>query len=399
MLATLLVATVAVVTAVVLLTEDRYVAPAPPPAVAGVDAGGAAAVLGELAQALSRGDAEASAALAPGSDAAARDLLAALADNASRLGVAEVGLRFVDQVGVLEPDGSWTARVDLGWELRGQPSGPARSEVEVGLRQTGDQIEVTGFTGGRVPLWLRGPARVERAGDTLVVTAGQDPAPYTALAARALPQVRRVLPGLEGGLVVEVPGSSAELDAVLGVPEGTYRGVAAVTASVDGRTADSAPVHVFVNPEEVGRLRRTGAQVVMTHEAVHALTGAPTSRAPVWLVEGFADYVALRDVDLPLTTTAAQVLAQVRRDGAPDRLPGEAEFDVTAPHLGAAYEAAWLACRALVDLAGEQALLDVYSTAGRGTDVETALQEQAGVDLATLTGRWRQLLLDAAGTT
>lgn len=397
MLATLLVVTVAVVTAVVLLTEDRYVAPAPPPAVAGADAGGAAAVLGELAQALSRGDAEASAALAPDEDAAAQDLLAALADNASRLRVGDVGLRFVDQVGVLEQDGTWTARVDLGWELDGQP-GAARSEVEVGLHQTEDRVEVTGFTGGRVPLWLRGPARVERAGDTLVVTAGQDPAPYTALAARALPQVRRVLPGLEGGLVVEVPGSSAELDAVLGVPEGTYRGVAAVTASVDGRTADSSPVHVFVNPEELGRLRRTGAQVVMTHEAVHALTGAPTSRAPVWLVEGFADYVALRDVDLPLTTTAAQVLDQVRRDGAPDRLPGEAEFDVTAPHLGAAYEAAWLACRALVELAGEQALLDVYATAGGGTDVETALREQAGVDLATLTGRWRQLLLDAAGT-
>lgn len=398
MLATLLVVTVAVVTAVVLLTDDRYVAPAPPRAAAGVDAGGAAAVLGELAQALSRGDAEASAALAPGSNAAARDLLSALADNASRLRVGDVGLRFVDQVGVLQQDGTWTARADLTWSLRGQPSGPARTEVEVGLRQTADRVEVTGFTGGRVPLWLRGPARVERAGDTLVVTAGQDPAPYTALAARALPQVRRVLPALEGGLVVEVPGSSAELDAVLGVPEGTYRGVAAVTASVDGRTAESSPVHVFVNPEELGRLRRTGAQVVMTHEAVHALTGAPTSRAPVWLVEGFADYVALRDVDLPLTTTAAQVLDQVRRDGAPARLPGEAEFDVTAPHLGAAYEAAWLACRALVELAGEQALIDVYDTAGGGIDVETALRQEAGVDLASLTDRWRQLLLDAAGT-
>lgn len=396
MLATLLVATVAVVTAVVLLSEDRYVAPAPPPAVVGVDAGGAAAVLAELAQALSRGDAEASAALAPSGDAAAQDLLAALADNASRLRVGEVGLRFVDQVGVLGPGGTWTARADLTWVLRGQPAGPARTEVEVGLRQSGDRVEVTGFTGGRVPLWLRGPARVERAGDTLVVTAGQDPTPYTALATRALPQVRRLLPDLVGGLVVEVPGSSAELDAVLGVPEGTYRGVAAVTASVDGRTEESSPTHVFVNPEELGRLRRTGAQVVMTHEAVHALTGAPTSRAPVWLVEGFADYVALRDVDLPLATTAAQVLEQVRREGAPDRLPGEAEFDVTAPHLGAAYEAAWLACRALVELAGEQALLDVYATASQGTDVETALRQQAGVDLATLTDRWRTLLLDAA---
>lgn len=397
MLATLLVATVAVVTAVVLLTEDRYVAPTPSPVVAGPDAGAAAEALAQLAQALSRGDVEAGAALAPEDDPTARDLLSALAGNASRLRVTGVGLRFVDQVGVLQPDGSWTARADLTWALQGQPSGEARTEVEVGLRQDGGRVAVTGFTGGRVPLWLRGPARVERVGDTLVVTAGQDPAPYTALAARALPQVRRVLPELQGGLVVEVPGSSAELDAVLGVPDGTYRGVAAVTASVDGRTEETSPVHVFVNPEELGRLRRTGAQVVMTHEAVHALTGAPTSRAPVWLVEGFADYVALRDVDLPLSQTAAQVLAQVRRDGAPDRLPGEAEFDVTAPHLGAAYEAAWLACVALVELAGEEALLDVYASAGAGTDVRTALRRQAGVDLSTLTERWRARLQEASG--
>lgn len=394
----MLVVTAAVVTAVVLLTDDRYVAPPAPPAAMGVDAAGASATLSELAQALSRGDEEATVALAPGDDPAARDLLAALAENAAGLRVGGVALRFVDQVGVLREDGSWTARADLTWELRGQPSGPARTEVEVGLRQGEGRVAVTGFTGGRIPLWLRGPALVERAGDTLVVTAGQDPAPYTALATRALPQVRRVLPDLRGGLVVEVPGSSAELDAVLGVPEGTYRGVAAVTASVDGRTAETSPVHVFVNPEELGRLRRTGAQVVMTHEAVHALTGAPTSRAPVWLVEGFADYVALRDVDLPLSQTAAQVLAQVRREGAPDRLPGEAEFDVTAPHLGAAYEAGWLASRALAELAGEDALLEVYASAGAGTDIEAALQQEAGLDLATLTDRWRELLLDAAGS-
>lgn len=399
-LATLLVTTTAVVTAVVLLSDERYVAPAPPPAATGVDAGAAATALVGLAEALSRGDEPAAAALAPAGDGAAGDLLGALAGNAARLRVGEVTLRFVDQVGVLGQDGSWTARVDLAWELRGRPTGPARarSEVEVGLRQGEGSVAVTGFTGGRVPLWLRGPVQVERGAGTVVVTAGRDPAPYAAMAARALPQVRRVLPDVGGDLVVEVPDSSAELDAVLGVPEGTYRAVAAVTASVDGSTAESAPVHVFVNPQEFDRLRRTGAQVVMTHEAVHALTGAPTSRAPVWLVEGFADYVALRDVEVPLSRTAAQVLAQVRREGAPDRLPGEAEFDVTAPHLGAAYEAAWLACRALVELSSEEALLAVYDAAGAGTDVESALREETGVDLATLTDRWRQLLLDAAGS-
>ena len=37
----------------------------------------------------------------------------------------------------------------------------------------------------------------------------------------------------------------------------------------------------------------------MSHEAVHVATEAARSTMPLWLLEGFADYVALRDVDLP----------------------------------------------------------------------------------------------------
>ena len=69
-------------------------------------------------------------------------------------------------------------------------------------------------------------------------------------------------------------------------------------------------------------------QVVISHEATHLATDAPlTSGVPLWLLEGFADYVALHDVDLPITTTAGQIIQQVRTDGAPDHLPGPAEFD------------------------------------------------------------------------
>ena len=78
-------------------------------------------------------------------------------------------------------------------------------------------------------------------------------------------------------------------------------------------------MHVFVNPEVFGSLRRTGAQVVMSHEATHVAAGAWDSRTPLWLLEGFADYVALRDVDLPVESSAAQIIAEVRRDGPPRR--------------------------------------------------------------------------------
>src|SRR4029079_112572 len=113
-------------------------------------------------------------------------------------------------------------------------------------------------------------------------------------------------------------------------------------------TGDS-PVHVFVNPEVFDMLRPTGAQVVLSHEAAHVATDAARSTVPPWLLEGFADYVALRDVDLPVTTSAAQIIRQVRRDGVPDALPGAAEFDTATTHLGATYESAWLACVLLAE--------------------------------------------------
>jgi hypothetical protein len=207
--------------------------------------------------------------------------------------------------------------------------------------------------------------------------------------------VRGVLRGWRAGLVVEVPATAGDLARALGAGEAEYAGVAAVTASPDGSLTPGAPLHVFVNPEVLGTLEARGAQVVMSHEATHVATRAPLSTLPLWLLEGFADYVALRAVPLPLSTTAAQVIAQVREEGVPATLPGPTEFDPTASHLGAAYEAAWLACVVLADRGGEQALVDFYRAADRG-GVVTALRRAFGWSLGRLTEVWRARLRDVA---
>ena len=128
-----------------------------------------------------------------------------------------------------------------------------------------------------------------------------------------MPVVREVLPSWRTGLVVEVPSSVATLHEALASDPGTYTGIAAVTTTTDGSLAPDAPVHVFVNPVIFGQLRPTGSQVVMSHEAVHVATEAATNNTmPLWLLEGFADYVALLDVDLPVSTTAGQIIDRVR---------------------------------------------------------------------------------------
>ena len=55
-----------------------------------------------------------------------------------------------------------------------------------------------------------------------------------------------------------------------------------------------------------------------------------------------------------------QVVEQVRQDGLPRTLPGQAEFATGATHLGATYEAAWVACLVLAERGGEEALVDLY---------------------------------------
>jgi hypothetical protein len=220
---------------------------------------------------------------------------------------------------------------------------------------------------------------------------------YEQRARVAVADVRKVLPQWRSALVVEVPASSAALDAALDAPSGEYAGIAAVTSSTDGSTAPDAPIHVFVNPTVYDRLGVTGAQVVMSHEAVHVATAAPNSVIPQWLLEGFADYVALRDVDLPFSVTAGQIIDVVRRDGAPRDLPGAADFGGADTHLGAAYESAWLACVVLADRGGEEALVELYAALDDGADLAAELDARFGWTEQAFVAAWRQRLTDLAG--
>ncbi|WP_345524274.1 hypothetical protein [Nocardioides conyzicola] len=383
-----------------LTRDDTYVAPAPHAARASVEPTLAVTTLAELETAVRDGDRDAARELAPGDDADAGDRLAALVANAQALHVVDFSLRYVDDDGAPSSDGAWSAAVDATWRFRGFDTVSARAEISAQLVDDGDRVALTGFGGDdRVsPVWLSGPVEVRRTSSTLVLVAGSaaDADRYAARARAAVPVVRKVLPGWRRGLVVEVPASARALEQALGADPGDYDQIAAVTTSADGSTAPDAPVHVFANPEVFGSLRHTGAQVVMSHEATHVAAGAWDSRTPLWLLEGFADYVALRDVDLPVDRSAAQIIAAVRKSGPPRTLPDAAAFGTRTPKLGATYESAWLACRLIAQRYGEPALVAFYRAVDGGQPVGAALQAEAGVSVAQLTAQWRTLLAGLA---
>jgi hypothetical protein len=381
--------------------DDPYVARTPPQATASVRPAEATRTLARFQAAVRHQDVEAARALAPADDAATAELLAGIVRNAQAARVRGFTLRYIDDEGAITPAGDWTAAVDATWAFRGFDRVASRAEVEVHLEDDGGRVALTGIGGGdRVsPLWLSGPLQVRRTPRTLVLVDGTpaEAATYARRARTAVPVVRRVLPDWRRGLVVEVPASVDDLDRVLDADRGTYDQIAAVTTAPDGSQAPGTPVHVFVNPDVFDQLRATGAQVVMSHEATHVATGAYTSTVPLWLLEGFADYVALRDVPLPVSRSAAQIIAAVRRDGPPRALPDAGEFGTRTPHLGATYESAWLACRLLAQDGGQAGLVRFYRAVDGGTPLASALRSTFGMSVADFTRQWRGLLSDLAG--
>lgn len=314
--------------------------------------------------------------------------------NVEELGVDVEELRFLDEDPALTAglgDGEWAVVADLAWAVDGFDRAAAEAEVTVRLEQVDDSLRITGFGGGQrpLPLWLTGDLTVRRTEGVLV--AGTDAAAVERmdrLARRAATRVTDVL-GVDLPLVVEVPASGEELDRVLGAKDGEYAAIAAVTTFVGRDTGRRTPVHVFVNPDVMAGLGPHGSQVVMTHEATHLVTDAVRARSPLWLLEGYADHVALRDTALPLSRTAGQIAQQVRDDGVPAGLPGPAEFDAQVTHLGAVYESAWRAVEVLVAAAGEATVHELYRRTAAGESLDAALLALYGFGEEELTRRWQ----------
>ncbi|MEU7987850.1 hypothetical protein AB0B56_23550 [Streptosporangium canum] len=236
-----------------------------------------------------------------------------------------------------------------------------------------------GLTAGAGPLpqetrglWP-GAATVVRGEHSVVVGHRVPLADLRDLASRA-DRARRTVGRIWGPVrpVILFPATDAEAAALAGA--GSTGGLAAMA------TAD----RVIVLPSGYARLSAIGRDVVITHELTHVATGATRGgRVPMWLSEGFADYVGYRDAGIGVREAAAELAAEVRAGTLPARLPGAADFAPGAPRLAQAYEEAWLACRYIAERFGEKALVRLY-----GSDVGSAL----GLSPAELTAAWRDHL-------
>ncbi len=225
----------------------------------------------------------------------------------------------------------------------------------------------------------------------------------------AVPRVTAVWgAGWARRVVVEVPGSSAELAEIVGQKTDLSRIAAVATAELGGNRHSAGPVgdRVLVNPPNFATLGAIGRRVVLTHEVTHVATRAATgSGLPTWLVEGFADYVAYLHSGVPVRAAAAELAVDLLAGRRPAALPADAEFAGSNPALAQAYEKSWLACRLIAERVGAAGLVRFYRLAGgrAGNAAPAARQRQVrqafGVVLHSspeaFTAAWRGYLLAA----
>ncbi|KUL37793.1 hypothetical protein ADL22_20635 [Streptomyces sp. NRRL F-4489] len=338
------------------------------------------------------------------------------------------------------------AQVRLRYRLSGYDTAPVTSVQYLTLTERGGRWLVSADTDGAADgktgtrqLWDQGPVRLVRARYGLVLGGAADPDRLRDLARRvdaAVPAVSAVWKGAWARkVVVEAPDTVERMAQLMGGDDpSAYGGIAAVTTGEAGAGAAAPADRVIVNPDAYEELNDLGRTVVLTHETTHVATRAVTTPAtPLWLSEGFADWVAYREVRRRPATTAPELSRAVAAGGPPARLPADADFGFRggAERLAEAYEGGWLACRMIAERWGEARLIAFYRdtgrrgphgaaagpatgpmeartaapapsatgtaapdggtvrAAGRGGPVERAMRAQLGVGMAEFTAMWR----------
>lgn len=300
-----------------------------------------------------------------------------------------------------------TADVRLRYRLAGYDPAPATAGRTLRLSRERDghwrvDSDRPAPGAGRLP-WDQGPVRVVRGAHGIVLGVGQPAGTLRGLAEL----VDRAVPAVDDAwgerwprrVVVLVPGSLRDMAALLGSPASSYRGIAAVTTGRTGGGASAPADRIVVNPDAYGLLGTLGKEVVLTHETTHVATRAHTGPAtPLWLSEGYADWVGYRASGRTPAQAAPELSRAVAEGRVPGALPDDGDFGFTedAEGLARAYEAGWTACRMIAERWGEEALGAFYRAVGaherREGAVEDAMATVLGTTPEAFTAQWREYL-------
>ncbi|MEG8275952.1 hypothetical protein [Streptomyces sp. AHA2] len=308
--------------------------------------------------------------------------------------------------------GTATADAELHYRLAGYDRAPvtARRTLRLSRDADGDWTVDAERPAKKAAqqLWDQGTVRLARGERSLVLGVGQSGGAlrdFAALADRAVPAVTDAWgTDWSGQVVLLVPDSLTGMAGLLGSPASSYRGIAAVTTGETGAAGRSPADRIIVNPEAFALLGGPGEQVVVTHETTHVATRAHTGAAtPLWLSEGYADWVGYRAAGRAPAEAAPELSRAVRRGEIPAGLPSDEDFGFTgdASRLARSYESGWTACLMIAGRWGEARLGAFYRAVGehrtREGAVEEAMRDVLGTTPQAFTREWRSYLRDQLG--
>ncbi|MFI7001884.1 hypothetical protein [Nocardia sp. NPDC050175] len=152
---------------------------------------------------------------------------------------------------------------------------------------------------------------------------------------------------------------------------------------------------IVFSPDAGRRLDPAGLRTMLRHELTHIATRAETrDGAPLWMLEGFADYIAHRGQGQRFADIAPTLTAQARRHDLPGDLPADPDF--TGRNAAGTYEQAWSVCAYIADKYDQPRLVELYrqiAAARQSPDTEDQiLQNVLGTTRADFVADWRNWL-------
>lgn len=298
-------------------------------------------------------------------------------NNLRDLPLASFSLRYVtDDPGALEPDrvreldGTevWLAQVEVSWQLEEFDARPARVMLPVTLVTRGGTTYAASFSerfvaGQRRPIWALGELHIAEGEHSLVISLSRttDEEAYARQVDQAVDSVTDVWGRKwRQKAVLYLPAKQTQMEHLLGAQPDSYGQIAAVTMAELDQPQAGAPVRMVANPKLFGELGRQGRRIVLTHETTHIASTATASPVPLWLAEGFADYVAFTAVRVHTDSAAEELFKAIRAGKGPKALPSPEAFAASSTQLAVAYESSWLACRLIAETKGEEKLVLFY---------------------------------------
>lgn len=255
------------------------------------------------------------------------------------------------------------------------------------VKESGTELVVGGQP------WSGEPIAVTTSDRVVLVRSAADPEPpdnLMRLAEASLDRVLAVRPsGWAGKVLVLAVQDPRVFDAYFQDSKDQLMDVAAIAVRQETEVAQwhgdgkFAATLVVFNPDEI-RAVRDQLREDLVHEFTHAAMAPVTGRdTPLWLAEGFAEYVAYKGGKL----SAAEIRRRLNGVSVSGDIPSDYNFYSNAGN----YAAAWLACRMIAERYGEAKLIELYSeftAAGHSSRPIDVVPRVLGVSLATLTTDW-----------